>query len=341
MRYSLIKFFLFRIDPEKSHYIALILLKLAHFLRITNIYKKNHLPCHAMGLNFDNSIGLAAGLDKNGDYIDALGALGFGFIEIGTVTPKPQMGNPLPRLFRLPSYQAIVNRMGFNNKGLDYVVGRIKKSKYKGVLGVNIGKNQDTPLEDAYRDYVTGFRGFAPYASYVTINISSPNTEGLRNLQQSEFLHVLLQKLKLEQKIFFAETKKYVPLVVKISPDLTLNEIENIGQIFLVEKIDGVIATNTTICRAGVGNFEEVGGLSEKPLTKQSTLVINKLYEVLQNKIPIIGCGGIFTNEDVKEKLAAGAKLIQVYTGFIYEGPGIINRLLKMPQDTSSSGSRE
>lgn len=328
MPYSFIKSFLFRMDPEKSHYFALRILQIAHFLGITKIYKKNYLPCQVMGLHFDNPIGLAAGLDKNGDYIDALAALGFGFIEIGTVTPKRQVGNSLPRLFRVSQHQAIVNRMGFNNKGLDYVIERLKSSRYKGVLGVNIGKNRDTPLEQAYEDYVTGFRAVAPYASYVTINISSPNTAGLRDLQQSDLLSFLLQKLKQEQKTYFEMTQKYVPLVVKISPDLTLEEIKAIGEILLAEKIDGVVATNTTINRAEIKDFQEAGGLSGKPLAKQSTDVIKKLYEVIQDKIPMIGCGGIFTGEDVREKLAAGAKLVQVYTGFIYQGPEMINRLV-------------
>jgi len=316
-------------DPEKSHYFALRILQLAHFLGITKIYKKKYLPCQVMGLHFDNPIGLAAGFDKNGDYIDALAALGFGYIEIGTVTPKPQAGNALPRLFRLTQHKAIVNRMGFNNKGLDYVVERLKYSNYKGVLGVNIGKNRDTPLELAYEDYVAGFRAVAPYASYVTINISSPNTEGLRDLQQSDLLSFLLQKLKQEQKTYFEITQKYVPLVVKISPDLTSEEIKAISEILLVEKIDGVIATNTTISRAEIKNFQETGGLSGKPLAKQSTQVIKKLYEFIQDKIPIIGCGGIFTGEDAREKFAAGAKLVQVYTGFIYQGPEMIGQLVE------------
>lgn len=326
--YSLLKSFLFQLNPEKSHHLTLNLLQFTHTLGITQFYKKKYSPLHVMGLHFDNPIGLAAGLDKNGDYIDALGALGFGFIEIGTVTPKPQDGNPLPRLFRLPEYKAIVNRMGFNNKGLDYVVERLKQSRYEGVLGVNIGKNRDTTLEQAHEDYVLGFRAVAAYASYVTINISSPNTEGLRSLQHSESLSYLLEKLKQEQALFFQTQQKYVPLVVKIAPDLTKEEIIQMAEIFLQKKIDGVIATNTTISREGVLNFQEAGGLSGKPLAKKSTEVIKILHEVLLDQIPIIGCGGIMTGDDVVEKRNAGAKLFQVYTGLIYEGPGIIDQLI-------------
>lgn len=326
--YFFLKPFLFQINPEKSHHITLHILQLAHKIGFTKIYKKKYSPCHLMGLTFDNPVGLAAGLDKNGDYIDALAALGFGFIEIGTLTPKPQAGNPLPRLFRLPDYQAIVNRMGFNNKGLDYAVERLKKTKFKGVLGVNIGKNRDTPLEKAHEDYVMGFRKVAPYASYVTINISSPNTEGLRSLQDSDSLTFLLSQLKVEQKIFLELHKKYVPFVVKIAPDLTREDIFQMAEIMLENKIDGVIATNTTISREGIQNFHETGGLSGKPLGKQSTEVIKTLNQVLQGHIPIIGCGGIFTREDMEEKKRAGASLFQIYTGLIYQGPGVISRNL-------------
>jgi len=329
MYYSLIKPFLFLLPPEKSHHFTLSALKIFHSIGMTQVFKKSYFPCRVMGLDFDNPIGLAAGLDKNGDYLDALAALGFGFIEIGTVTPKPQAGNELPRLFRLPQYEAIINRMGFNNKGLDYVAARLQQTKFKGILGVNIGKNRDTSLEQAHEDYVIGFRRMAPYASYITVNISSPNTEGLRNLQQENLLKYLLQSLKREQKIFFELSKKYVPLVIKISPDLTTKEITNMAEIMLEQKADGVIATNTTISREGVANFQEAGGLSGKPLAKPATEVIKKLHEVLQDKIPIIGCGGIFSGKDVEEKLMAGAKLVQIYTGLIYEGPEIVSQLVE------------
>lgn len=317
-------------DPEKAHHFTLRALKIAHSIGVTKIIKKNDLPCKMMGLHFANPIGLAAGLDKNGDYIDALASLGFGFIEIGTVTPKPQIGNPFPRLFRLPKSRAIVNRMGFNNKGLDYVVERLKNSTYKGVLGVNIGKNRDTPLESAHEDYILGFRRVAPFASYVTVNISSPNTENLRKLQQGDLLKNLLQKLKHEQKIFFDFSKKYVPLVVKVAPDLADDEIKQMAEIFLIEKIDGVIATNTTLNRDQIKDFSEAGGLSGQPLGTPSTAVIKKLHDVLRDQIPIMGCGGIFSGKDMEEKWQAGAKLFQIYSGLIYEGPHMIFELVEI-----------
>ncbi len=330
MYYSLIRKLLFRLDPETAHRVTLKALNLAHTLGITSQFRKTYSPREVMGLPFDNIVGLAAGLDKNGDYIEALGALGFGFIEVGTVTPKPQSGNLLPRLFRLREQEAIINRMGFNNKGLDYLVARLKESKYTGVLGVNIGKNRDTPLEQAEDDYLLGFRRVALYASYVTINISSPNTSGLRDLQQGELLRSLLQNLKNEQAIFYDLNKRYVPLVVKIAPDLSKEELQTIAEILLEQKMDGVIATNTTISREGVEDSpfaKETGGLSGKPLTQRSTEIIKQLHAILQDEIPIIGCGGIFSPEDAQEKLAAGAKLIQIYTGLIYQGPGLIKQL--------------
>ena len=306
-----------------------------HFLQV--IYRLGFLRrielesgIEVFGLRFPNRIGLAAGLDKNGEYIDALSCLGFGFIEIGTVTPKAQSGNPRPRLFRLVKHQAIINRLGFNNKGVDYVVDRVKQASYKGILGINIGKNRDTPLELAVADYVFCFKRVALVASYVTINISSPNTEGLRELQQEKFLRELLRALKEEQRKFFESQKKYVPLVVKIAPDLSDGELKNIAEVLLAEKIDGVIATNTTLSRKGVSGSpfaKEAGGLSGKPLTECSTEIIGKLALLLQNQIPIIGCGGVFSAQDVQDKMAAGASLVQIYSGLIYQGPNLIRHL--------------
>lgn len=330
MSYSLLKKFLFCLDPETAHHLTLKALAAAHALGFVRASNKNSAPRELMGLKFPNAVGLAAGLDKNGDYIDALGALGFGFIEIGTITPKPQSGNPKPRLFRLTEQEAIINRMGFNNKGLDYLVERLKKTKYQGVLGINIGKNRDTPLEKAEDDYLMGFRHVAAYASYVTINISSPNTTGLRELQRGDLLASLIHTLKYEQTQFFKSTQKYVPIVVKIAPDLTQDELTTIAEILLAHQMDGVIATNTTINRAGVLNSlfaKETGGLSGKPLAKQSTALIKELSKLLQDKIPIIGCGGIFSAEDAREKLIAGAKLVQIYSGLIYKGPGLIEEI--------------
>ncbi len=332
MYYSLIRKLLFRLDPETAHRVTLKGLNLAHAFGMTGQITKITAPREIMNLMFDNVVGLAAGLDKNGDYIEALGALGFGFIEVGTVTPKPQSGNELPRLFRLPEHEAIINRMGFNNKGLNYLVERLKKSKYTGVLGVNIGKNRDTPLERAEEDYLLGFRRVARYSSYVTINISSPNTSGLRDLQHGDLLRSLLRTLKNEQQIFHELNKRYVPLVVKIAPDLTKEELQTTAEILLEQKMDGVIATNTTISREGVEDSpfaKEAGGLSGRPLAKRSTEVIKQLHAILQDEIPIIGCGGIFSKEDAEEKLAAGAKLVQIYTGLVYEGPGVINKLAR------------
>jgi dihydroorotate dehydrogenase len=317
--YSLLQKILFQLEPEKSHTIALNSLKFLHLTRLTHLFPKVLSPVSIMNLKFPNPIGLAAGLDKNGDYIDALAALGFGFIEIGTVTPQSQAGNPKPRLFRLNDQQALVNRMGFNNKGVDYVLEKLKRKKFSGIVGVNIGKNRDTPNELAAEDYLHCFRKLAPYASYITINISSPNTARLRDLQQSETLISLLQKLKKAQ----AQQKSYIPLIVKISPDLTSEEIKNMSHIFLQEKIDGVIATNTTI-----QHKQEMGGLSGKPLAHHSTEIIKEFNKYLQNNIPIIGCGGISTAEDAKEKLNAGAQLLQIYTSLIYQGPKTIHQIL-------------
>lgn len=329
--YSLIKKILFQLNPETAHTLAMRGLKLANFFGLSRLlYAAPNQPCTLMGLTFANRIGLAAGLDKNGDYIDALASLNFGFIEIGTVTPKPQPGNPLPRLFRLTEQEAIINRMGFNSKGIDYVIRNLEKTQYRGILGINIGKNKDTPLENAIDDYLTGFRAFWKFASYITINISSPNTAQLRDLQQSEALTNLLHALKQEQQVIFLEHKKYVPLVVKISPDVTQEELHAMANVFLKEKIDGVIATNTTIERSGVENSpykNEVGGLSGKPLRARSTQVVTSLHSFLNDNIPIIASGGVMNANAAKEKFAAGAKLVQVYSGFIYQGPGIVKEM--------------
>lgn len=330
MNYTYLKKFLFTLSPELSHDLTLKLLKLVYTLTLTKKLFPTipTSPKKIMGLTFNNPIGLAAGLDKNGDYIDALASLGFGFIEVGTITPKPQPGNPKPRLFRLEKEAAIINRMGFNNKGVAHLVSKLQKIKYQGVLGINIGKNSDTPLEKAIADYVYTFNAVAEYASYVTINISSPNTQGLRDLQHGELLQNLLRALKHEQSL----QKKYVPLVVKISPDLTDDELKNLSEVLLAEKIDGVIATNTTVSRDGVSNSGfagEAGGLSGKPLCARSTMIVKKLHALLQNQIPIIASGGVMDAESAAEKIAAGASLIQIYSGLIYQGPLLIKLLLQ------------
>lgn len=331
---TLIKKLLFCLPPETAHDVTLKLLSCAQSLKLTNLLpKSSYSPKKIMGLTFPNIIGLAAGLDKNGDYIDALASLGFGFIEVGTITPKPQSGNDQPRLFRLVEEEAIINRMGFNNKGVDYLVGRLKNTHYKGILGINIGKNKTTPIENAVDDYLYSLRLVIPFASYITINVSSPNTENLRQLQHGELLQNLLRTLKAEQAHYYKNTQKYVPLLVKISPDLTAEELSQMCAIFLAEHIDGVIATNTTLDRKGVESSihaQESGGLSGKPVMKRSTDTIKQLHAILGDNIPIIGCGGISSAEDAKEKILAGASLLQIYTGFIYQGPKLIRDIAEI-----------
>lgn len=328
-----LKKFLFVLPPEYAHDAALRGLNLAYRLGLASYFKPvKFAPVTVMGLHFPNPAGLAAGFDKNGDYIDALAMLGFGFMEIGTVTPKPQMGNPKPRLFRLTQQEAIINRMGFNNKGLEYLVHRLEKTRYRGILGINIGKNKDTPLEKSIDDYLLCFRACWKFASYITINISSPNTPGLRDLQQENRLSHLLCVLKQEQQAIQINHHKYVPLAVKISPDLSSDELHSIAKVLLKEKIDGVIATNTTLKRQGVETSpyaKETGGLSGKPLREQSTHVIKQLHDILQDQIPIIASGGVMNRRCAQEKYLAGAKLVQVYSGFIYKGPEIIREIVE------------
>jgi len=293
-------------------------------------------PVKVMGLEFKNKVGLAAGLDKNGDYIDALAALGFGSIEIGTVTPRPQPGNPKPRLFRLPEYQAIINRMGFNNLGIEHLLMQVKQSHYSGILGINIGKNFDTPIEQAADDYLIGLRKSYPFASYITINISSPNTKNLRQLQQGDEIKTLLSVLKDEQFKLQQQHSKYVPLVVKIAPDLTAEEVIHIAKLLMEFEIDGVIATNTTIARdkiAGHPFAQEAGGLSGAPVKDAATAVVRGLSTELNGRCAIIAAGGILSAADAREKIEAGASLVQIYSGLIYQGPQLladIGRELKM-----------
>jgi len=326
MSYKLIRSLLFKLDPETSHNFSLSALSIAEKFGLIKA-KPFNKPTKVMGLTFPSPVGLAAGLDKNGDHIHALAALGFGFIEIGTVTPRPQVGNPKPRLFRIPEKNAIINRMGFNNKGVDHLVEQVKKANFKGVLGINIGKNADTPMENAVDDYLTCMRKVYELASYITINISSPNTKNLRQLQQGSEFKPLLSALKDEQALLQKKTGIYVPLVVKIAPDLTEEEVEVIASVLLELKMDGVIATNTTISRKeveGLPYASEAGGLSGEPVFKQSTLVVEQLNKHLKGEIPIVAAGGIMSGEDAKAKIDAGSSLVQVYTGFVYEGPGLI-----------------
>jgi dihydroorotate dehydrogenase len=334
MFYSLIRPLLFRLDPEAAHHLTLGGLNLLRKTGLLGLLGATPVtqPRQVMGLIFPNPVGLAAGLDKDGACIDALAQLGFGFIEVGTVTPRPQPGNPKPRLFRLPQANAIINRMGFNNLGVDNLLENVRRSRYCGILGINIGKNFDTPIEQAAEDYLIGLRKVYPHASYVAVNISSPNTKNLRQLQQSDELASLLGKLKEEQAKLDQQYGKYVPLALKIAPDLDTEQIIAIADLLLQHEIDGVIATNTTLSRAGVEGMlhgDEAGGLSGTPVRSKATAVVKQLSMALERKIPIIGVGGIMDALDAEEKLAAGADLLQIYSGLIYRGPGLIREICR------------
>lgn len=327
--YNLIRNLLFALPPEASHHLSLAAISALERLGLSNRLAPPppEQPVELLGLRFPNPVGLAAGLDKDGEHIDGLAALGFGFIEIGTVTPRPQPGNPKPRLFRIPQAEALINRMGFNNKGVDHLVEQVRKSRYRGVLGINIGKNKDTPAEKAADDYLQCMRKVYPVASYITINLSSPNTPGLRDLQFGEPLVDLLSQLKAEQQKLADEHGRYVPLLVKIAPDMVEADIDRVAQVFREQGVDGVIATNTTIDREPVKflpHNEEIGGLSGEPLQQKSTEVIRRLRAALGEGIPIIGVGGIDDGPSAAEKIEAGASLVQIYTGFIYRGPELI-----------------
>lgn len=326
--YGLLRPLLFSLPPEVAHQTTLKSLDVAHACGLLKpFYSIPNYPTKVLGLSFPNPVGLAAGLDKNGDHFNALADLGFGFIEIGTITPKPQPGNPKPRMFRLPEHQAIINRMGFNNYGVDHLVKQVEKRQYKGVLGINIGKNKDTPVENSVDDYLICLEKVFPLADYVTVNLSSPNTPGLRTLQYGEELSSLIEALKNKQSQLSTQHGKQVPLLVKIAPDLTAEEVEAIGDVFLNLEVDGVIATNTTIARDQVSGHrfgEEVGGLSGDPVREGSTKVIQILKQKVGKNIPIIGVGGICDGQSAVEKIQAGASLVQVYTGFIYRGPKLI-----------------
>lgn len=328
---AFVKKCLFAFPPETAHRLALSSLQVAYLTKLAKFFPKLAAqPTTLMGLTFPNRLGLAAGFDKNADYVDALATLGFGFIEVGTITPKPQIGNPRPRLFRLSHSRAIINRMGFNNKGADYVAARLARIQYRGILGINIGKNKDTPNESALEDYLMCFHKLARFASYMTINISSPNTAGLRDLHQTALLTTLLATLKQAQQELHRTTQKYVPLVVKISPDLSLEELTQMAEVLLTQKIDGVIATNTTLAREHLTDnthAAQAGGLSGAPLCARNTLVISQLKTLLQNHIPIIASGGIMDTTSLQAKFQAGAQLAQIYSGLIYRGPTLLREL--------------
>ena len=333
MFYPLARTALFALDPELAHNVALGSLKRLQQFHLAGLIGRSlSAPVEVMGLKFDNPVGLAAGLDKNGEYIDALAAMGFGFIEVGTVTPRPQPGNPKPRMFRLTEHDALINRLGFNNHGLDAFAANVKRASYKGVLGLNIGKNADTPIDNAVDDYVTCLRGVYPHASYITVNISSPNTKGLRDLQAAEQLEKLLSTLKAEQARLAKKHKKHVPLALKIAPDLDLKSIKEIANLTIENGFEAIIATNTTVSRDAVRGHAlagESGGLSGKPLFSPSTEVLRTLAKTIKGRIPLIGVGGILAGNDAKLKMDAGASLVQIYTGFIYKGPDLIRDAVK------------
>lgn len=332
--YSLIKPWLFHLDAERAHYLALNSSALLHKGRcLPNFSRGLDLPAiKVMGLDFAHPVGVAAGLDKNGDYIDVLGQLGFSFIEIGTLTPRPQAGNPKPRLFRLPEHRAIINRMGFNNKGIDHAIAQVKRRKYSGILGINIGKNFDTPIEKSLDDYILGVKKSYDYADYITVNISSPNTPNLRDLQFGEQFTQLLSALKNLQNDLHQQSQRYVPIAIKIAPDMQKEQLQQLAQVFVAQQIDAVIATNTTIEREAVKGdryADEAGGLSGAPLTEAAHQAVAILQQTLAGKIPIIGVGGIMSAQDAEDKLAQGAQLIQLYSGLIYRGPELLGDVLK------------
>lgn len=326
--YSIIRPLLFSLEAERAH--ALALSTLAYTPSCCFKHPRGK-AIKAMGLDFPHAVGLAAGLDKNGEYLDALAKIGFSFIELGTVTPRPQAGNPKPRLFRLPQTNALINRMGFNNQGVEALVAHIKKAKYRGILGVNIGKNKETSLNQAAEDYLICFRLVYEYASYVTINISSPNTLDLRLLQQKECLDHLLLQLSTEQKKLSHQFQRHVPLVVKVSPDEEEETLKQMTDLLLDHGIEGIIATNTTLSREGIKDIpgaQEQGGLSGRPLRDLSNRCLRLLKQYTGNALTLIGSGGIDTACSAQEKLDCGASLVQLYSGLIYQGPQLVSDLV-------------
>lgn len=330
--YSLLRKALFLTDPETAHGLALESLKLGHNVGATAILCRTiRQPRTVMGLEFPNPVGLAAGMDKNGDYIDALGGLGFGFIEVGTITPRPQPGNPKPRVFRLEQANAMINRLGFNNRGVDYLVRQAARRQFKGILGINIGKNFDTPNEKAADDYLLCLEKVYGFADYVTVNISSPNTKGLRDLQDADRLHQLLGALDRRRVELAGEHTKRVPLVVKVAPDLEDRQIPEIADVVTQSGFDGLIATNTTISREAVRGMRhagEPGGLSGEPVREQANHVLAMFRDALPGDIALIGTGGIVSGADAAEKIRLGADLVQFYTGFVYKGPDLVSDCL-------------
>lgn len=335
--YPVFRKFLFKLDPEQAHHLTLNLIRLAGEIRPVNWMLRRTFftperPVQVFGLNFSNPIGLAAGYDKDGSAWRGLACLGFGHIEVGTVTPKPQFGNPKPRVFRLVSDKALINRMGFPGSGGEFVIKKIDRKRPKNlILGVNIGKNKDTPLESAELDYLLLLRSFAAHVDYLTINISSPNTVGLRRLQEKQALDNLLKQINSERERLTAGIANRLPILVKLAPDLTDVELDEALDVILTNKMDGVIATNTTLSRDGLKSHlaSESGGLSGQPLFSKSLELVGKIFQRTGGKLPIVGVGGIFNFADVQQMLDAGAALIQLYTGLVYEGPGLVKRISK------------
>ncbi|EZI35956.1 Dihydroorotate dehydrogenase (quinone) [Pantoea agglomerans] len=333
MFYPIVRPALFKLDPERAHELTFQQLRFMNGTPLEMFYRQNlpSRPVTCMGLTFKNALGLAAGLDKNAECIDAFAAMGFGFVEVGTVTPRAQAGNDKPRMFRLVEAGGIINRMGFNNLGVDHLVENVKKARFNGVLGLNIGKNKDTPVEQGKDDYLICMEKVYAHAGYIAINISSPNTPGLRSLQYGEALDDLLSSIKQKQKELEQRHLKYVPLAVKIAPDLSEEELIQVADSLIRHQIDGVIASNTTLDRSlvsGLKHAEEAGGLSGRPVQSRSTAVIQRLSQELQGRLPIIGVGGIDSLTAAREKIAAGATLVQIYSGFIYQGPGLIKDIV-------------
>ncbi|QDH70467.1 quinone-dependent dihydroorotate dehydrogenase [Marilutibacter alkalisoli] len=346
--YALARPFLFRLDAERAHGMTLRSLERAYRMGLTPLFAPHSAPLHtrAFGLTFPNPVGLAAGLDKNGEHIDALFALGFGFVEIGTVTPKAQEGNPRPRMFRLPEHKAVINRLGFNNQGVDALVRNVEKARHRdrGILGINIGKNKTTPNEIAEGDYMYCLSRVYPLADYVTVNISSPNTAGLRELQEEQQLRRLISILREEQERLGAKHGRRVPMLVKIAPDLSDADIDACARVLTELEVDGVIATNTTLARTAIEGHPlagEAGGLSGRPLMGQATTVLRMMRTRLPESIPLIGVGGILSGADAVTKTAAGATLVQCYSGLVYRGPTLVHECveaMRRRKEAPSSG---
>lgn len=343
--YGLARPFLFGLSAERAHDVTLAALEAAYRSGVNPLVSRapRPLPTKVFGLQFPNPVGLAAGLDKNGEHIDALLALGFGFVEIGTTTPRAQEGNPKPRMFRLPEQRAVINRLGFNNTGVDALVKNVERARRRGVLGINIGKNKDTPNESAETDYLYCLERVYPVADYVTVNISSPNTAGLRELQEEQQLRRLVGTLREAQERLAAQHGRRAPMLVKIAPDLSDEDIDAAGRVLSDLEVDGVIATNTTVGRFGmdgVRHSNEAGGLSGEPLMGKSTLVLRRLRTRLPEHIPMIGVGGILSGADAATKQAAGASLIQMYTGLVYRGPALIGECVDALRRRKEAPSR-